>query len=70
MVRHDRAAKAAVKHRYPLAMMRLALGMYRGERRIAWRNTVSDGMYTQKAVIAGCSLAMHILGLVALDAVD
>eukprot|EP00972_Heterocapsa_arctica_P012724 1869032-Heterocapsa_arctica.AAC.1 len=44
--------------------------MYRGQRRIAWRSTTSRAMYTDKAVVVGCGLAMHALGMVSLDPMD
>eukprot|EP00972_Heterocapsa_arctica_P041684 6145319-Heterocapsa_arctica.AAC.1 len=70
MVRHCRAIKAGDKHGYPMIMLRLAIDMYRGQRRIAWRSTTSRPLYTDKAVVAGCGLAMHALGMVALDPMD
>ena len=70
MVDHWLAYAVAVRHGYPLALLRLALHMYRGGRRIAWKQTVSEELWTDRANIAGCGLALHILGLVCIDPAD
>eukprot|EP00973_Karenia_brevis_P091147 12406120-Karenia_brevis.AAC.1 len=70
MVQHEIAYAAAARHAYPMAVIRLALNMYRGQRRIAWHSTVSREMFSEAAVVAGCALAMHLLALIAIDPID
>ena len=70
MVDHEVALAAAVRYGYPLPLLRLALSMHRGRRRIAWKQTMSNAISTDRAIIAGCGLAMHILGLVCIAPAD
>ena len=69
-VGHIKLVEAAAKHKYPMLLLRLALDMYRGARHIQWNQTASNKAYTGVGVVAGCGLAMHLLGLLLLDPID
>ena len=70
MVDHGVAVKAAQRYGYPIRLLRLALGMYRGQRRLVLGSTVSNPIWTERAIVAGCGLAFHIIALVCVGPAD
>eukprot|EP00971_Amphidinium_carterae_P171410 3397927-Amphidinium_carterae.1 len=63
-VRHDRLLLAAIKHQFPLWLLRLAFQLYGGSRYIVWRRQVSPVMsFPGQSIIAGCSLAPGLMQL-------
>ena len=69
-VRHDRIEAAAEKHGFPKRVLRLALDMYKGARRIKCGDALSRPIYTAQGVLAGCPIAMGALCLAVMDPVD
>ena len=70
MVGHQIVLAAAERWRYPTRLLCLALDMYRGGRWLALGAAVTDAIWTKKALIAGCGLAMHLLALVCVEPAD
>ncbi len=62
--------RQAVKHRFPLVIMRLVLELCAGPRRLVFRRAVSNEVSTLTAVIAGLVMATDCMFLAIIDVMD
>ena len=68
MICHHKLAAAAVKHSYPLAVLRICLCNYRSPRCILYRGLVSRPIHAERGILAGISTATSELRLLLIDA--
>ena len=66
-VSHALLISAAVRHGYPLAVLRLCIFSYRSPRRIIFNHICSRPIIPQCGILAGCSTATSELRLLLLD---
>ena len=64
---HSKIAEAAGRYRVPARILRLALDMYRGARRIKCGDALCQAAFTEQGVLAGCPIAMGARCLAILD---
>ena len=69
-VDHLKLIVQAKKYRFPLYILRLALSMYSGMRRIMSGALASRAVVAMLGVTAGCTMAMFLLGLMLLEPFD
>jgi hypothetical protein len=62
--------RQAVKHRFPLVLMRLVLELCAGPRRLVFRRAVSAPVQSLSAVIAGLVMATDCMFLAIIDVMD
>ena len=67
MIRHDILARAALKHLFPLAILRITLESYRKPRTIIMHSITSRPLLPSRGIIAGSAMATAELRLVLLD---
>ena len=70
MVDHHQLVKAALRHGYPLFLLRLSICSYRADRRIVYKGMVSRVMRAQRGILAGNCFATTELRLILLSIVQ
>ena len=69
-VQHDRLIRAGIQHKFPLAILRLCICMYRAARTVSWNGTFSNFVYSGQTLVAGCSVALWLLQLLMVTPLD
>lgn len=69
-VDHARLQKAAVLHKFPLALVRLCISMYRAQRTVAWGGIYSTFVRSNRTLVPGCSIALWLLQLLMITPID
>ena len=69
-VEHDTIRLKSEVYHFPPVVLKMALSMYTGARRIRCGKAFSKAAYTKVGVLAGCSIAMGLFLLANLDPVD
>ena len=69
-VGHRRLFRAAISFRFPLAIARLAIRMYRAARTLQWEGAFASWVYAGRSLVPGCSIAVYLLQLVMLEPLD
>ncbi len=67
---HGLVAQKALKLGFPPAVALLAVRQYGSERRIAVNGCLTEGVLTDRGVVAGCSIATSIVKLVLVEVID
>ena len=67
MVGHTKLIAAAIKHDYPLAILRICIHAYRSPRRIIYKGIVSRPIFAEQGILAGVSTATSELRLLLID---
>lgn len=57
-VDHDKLRAAAIKHGFPLAIVRLCLDIYRASSRLCWEGVTSMAMHANRTLVPRCSVAL------------
>ena len=70
MIRYHRLYRAAIKYRYPMDILVIALSMYTAERRVKCGDAVSRQVWASYCVAAGCPIAMSLMCLNLLEPFD
>ncbi len=69
-VPHGLVLKKAVAHKFPLTVALLAVGQYRGRRRIGVSRCLTEAVTTSQGIVAGCALATTLVKVILLDVLD
>ena len=69
-VEHSRIQAAAIRHSFPLTVARACISMYRNRRTVAWDGVFGQLVQTEQTLAAGCSIALWLLQLVMITALD
>ena len=60
-VDHGMLIVAAIRHRFPLPILRLCLRMYRAARTLVWDTTYGKWVHATRSLVPGCSVAVYLL---------
>ena len=55
-VDHAKLRRAAIQHKFPLAILRLCLRMYRAARTVCWDGVFGNFVYAGQSLVPGCSI--------------
>ena len=69
-VSHEKLRKAAIQHKFPLAILRLCMKMYRAARTVCWDGVFSNFVHSSQTLVPGCSIALWLLQLVMITPID
>ena len=69
-VKREKVIAAAIRHNFPLAILRLCLAMYRAARAIAWNGAYSAFVHSGQTVVPGCSIALWLVQLLMITPLD
>ena len=69
-VDHEKLMEAAVRHEFPLFILRLCIKMYRSRRTVAWDSVFGKTVRTSQTLVPGCSIALWLLQLLMITPLD
>ena len=69
-VDHNKLIVAAIRHNFPLPILRMCLNMYRAARTLVWDTTYGKWVFATRSLVPGCSVAVYLLQLLMITPLD